>query len=163
MRRMRASLRPKSRTWHWSRRSSCRTTRKSGGQRDQRFAAHATARDDRGPAPFTVDDYAARIARAARSAERAGLAGLLVTPGPDLLPSPGMPLWRSRSGSRCWLWLPAANPTMIVPILERPDAEVAPSASRLQIVDWQDRTNPYEAAAKLLDPPGPYAISDSAW
>jgi len=52
---------------------------------------------------------------------------------------------------------------MIVPILERPDAEVAPSASRLQIVDWQDGTNPYEAAAKLLDPPRPYAISDSAW
>ena len=41
--------------------------------------------DDKGPAPFTADDFAARIARAASSAERAGLAGVLVTPGPDLL------------------------------------------------------------------------------
>jgi Xaa-Pro aminopeptidase len=41
--------------------------------------------DDRGPAPFTADDFAARIARVASSAERAGLAGVLVAPGPDLL------------------------------------------------------------------------------
>ena len=34
---------------------------------------------------FTADDYAARMARAARSAEDAGLAGVLVAPGPDLV------------------------------------------------------------------------------
>ncbi len=41
--------------------------------------------DDKGPAPFTAHDFAARIARPASSAERAGLAGVLVAPGPDLL------------------------------------------------------------------------------
>jgi hypothetical protein len=36
-------------------------------------------------APFTAQDYAARMRRAAFEAARAGLAGLLVTPGPDLV------------------------------------------------------------------------------
>jgi D-alanyl-D-alanine dipeptidase len=33
----------------------------------------------------------------------------------------------------------------------------------LRIVDWTDGNDPYEATAKLLDPTGRYAISDSAW
>ena len=37
------------------------------------------------PAPFTADDYRARMDRAARAAADAGLAGLLVAPGPDLV------------------------------------------------------------------------------
>ncbi len=37
------------------------------------------------PAPFTADDYKARMERAAASAADAGLAGLLVAPGPDLV------------------------------------------------------------------------------
>ena len=34
---------------------------------------------------FTADDYAGRLSRAAAQAAAAGLTGLLVTPGPDLL------------------------------------------------------------------------------
>ncbi|MFE2330299.1 peptidase M24 family protein, partial [Streptomyces sp. NPDC059385] len=41
----------------------------------------ATSQDT---APFTADDYAARMASAARTAADAGLAGLLIAPGPDL-------------------------------------------------------------------------------
>ncbi|CAM5589510.1 hypothetical protein SGLAM104S_04785 [Streptomyces glaucescens] len=37
------------------------------------------------PAPFTADDYRARMERATRAAADAGLAGLLVAPGPDLV------------------------------------------------------------------------------
>ena len=37
------------------------------------------------PAPFTADDYRARMRRAAEAAADAGLAGLLVAPGPDLV------------------------------------------------------------------------------
>ena len=37
------------------------------------------------PAPFTPEDFAARMRRAADAANEAGLVGLLVTPGPDLL------------------------------------------------------------------------------
>ena len=55
------------------------------------------------------------------------------------------------------------EPAMIVPILERPDAEDAPAAAAVRIVDWTDGNDPYEATAALLDPSGRYAISDSAW
>ena len=37
------------------------------------------------PAPFTADVFARRMDRAAEQAEAAGLTGILVTPGPDLL------------------------------------------------------------------------------
>ena len=50
-----------------------------------------------------------------------------------------------------------------MPVLERPDAEAAPSAGALSLTDWTDGSDPYEATAKLLDPRGRYAISDSAW
>lgn len=36
------------------------------------------------PAPFTEEDYTARMTRAARDAAEAGLTGVLITPGPDL-------------------------------------------------------------------------------
>ena len=119
--------------------------------------------DDAGPAPFTSDDFAARMARAAASAEQAGLAGVMVTPGPDLLYLSGYAPVAITERITMLVVAPDREPTMIVPVLERPDAEAAPSASRLQLVDWRDGTNPYEAAAALLDPRGRYAISDSAW
>ena len=62
------------------------------------------------------------------------------------------------------LVIPVDNqPTMIVPRLERPDAETAPGAQMLGIVDWSDGSDPYAAAAKLFVPAGRYAVSDSAW
>ena len=35
--------------------------------------------------PFTAEDFAARMQRAAEQADEAGLTGVLVTPGPDLV------------------------------------------------------------------------------
>jgi Xaa-Pro aminopeptidase len=55
------------------------------------------------------------------------------------------------------------EPAMVLPILERPDAEGAPSAGTIALTDWTDGSDPYAAAANLLDPTGSYAISDSAW
>src|SRR5262249_51548828 len=55
------------------------------------------------------------------------------------------------------------EPAMIVPVLERPEAEHAPSAGTIALTDWTDGSDPYAAAAPLLDPQGRYAISDAAW
>jgi Xaa-Pro aminopeptidase len=55
------------------------------------------------------------------------------------------------------------DPEMIVPILERPDAEDAPSSGALSLRDWTDGDDPYAATAAMLDAAGRYAISDSAW
>jgi Xaa-Pro aminopeptidase len=37
------------------------------------------------PRPFTAEDFAKRMQRAAEQADAAGLSGVLVTPGPDLI------------------------------------------------------------------------------
>ena len=114
------------------------------------------------PAPFTADDYAARRQRAAQAGEQAGLAGLLVTPGPDLIYFTGYaPV--AITERITMLVIPVdGEPAMIVPKLERPDAENAAGAS-LGLVDWTDGSDPYEATAKLLAETGRYAVSDSAW
>jgi Xaa-Pro aminopeptidase len=116
-----------------------------------------------GPVPFTAEDFAARQQRSAQAARNAGLAGLLLTPGPDLLYLTGYaPV--AITERITMLVLPVdGEPTMIVPKLERPDAENAPGASTLQLLDWTDGSDPYEATAKLLDGSGRYAVSDSAW
>ena len=116
-----------------------------------------------GPPPFTADDFAQRLRRAAETAGRAGLDGLLVTPGPDLLYLIGYaPV--AITERITMLVVPAdGEPRLLVPKLERPDAEAAPAGSNLGIVDWTDGSDPYAAAASLLGGDGRYAISDSAW
>ena len=115
------------------------------------------------PAPFTADDFAGRLQRAAHSAREAGLDGVLVTPGPDLLYFTGYaPV--AITERITMLVIPVdAEPAMIVPRLERPDAEAATGASTLRITDWTDGSDPYTESAALMDPTGRYAISDSAW
>jgi Xaa-Pro aminopeptidase len=112
---------------------------------------------------FTAEDFAARTERAGRAAQEAGLAGALVTPGPDLLYLTGYaPMTISE---RLTMLVVSADrePALIVPVLERLDAESAPGSSKLVLTDWADGSDPYEAVAKLLDPKGRYAISDAAW
>ena len=112
---------------------------------------------------FTTEDYAARMLRGATHAAEAGLTGLLVTPGPDLLYFTGYaPI--AITERITMLAIPASGePAMIVPILERPDAEKSPAAEAVALKDWTDGSDPYEATAALLDGSGRYAISDAAW
>lgn len=114
------------------------------------------------PAPFTAADFAARQQRAMRSAEAVGLSGLLLTPGPDLVYLTGYAPVAITERITMLVVPVDGEPTMIVPRLERPDAERSPGASVFRIVDWADGSDPYEAAALLLEP-GRYALSDSAW
>ena len=115
------------------------------------------------PAPFTADDFAERLRRAAHAAQDAGLDGILVTPGPDLLYLTGYaPV--AITERITMLVIPVdAEPAMIVPRLERPDAEAAAGASSLRITDWTDGSDPYTESATLMAGTGRYAVSDSAW
>ncbi|MGW2369530.1 aminopeptidase P family protein [Streptomyces sp. NPDC001667] len=118
------------------------------------------------PAPAGATEgskvLAARMERAAVSAAEAGLAGLLVTPGPDLAWLTG---YRPHTTERltALLLAPGRRPQLLVPALEAPDAERAAGAHALTITGWTDGQDPYAALAPLLDPRGRYGVSDSAW
>jgi Xaa-Pro aminopeptidase len=108
------------------------------------------------------DRYAERRGRALEAAEAAELAGLLVSPGPDLSYLTGhspLPLERLT----LLVLTPRAEPTLVVPTLERPLAESAPGAAGLRIRDWRDGSDdPYELVAGVLGP-GRYAVTDRTW
>ncbi|MCF3106242.1 aminopeptidase P family protein [Streptomyces roseoverticillatus] len=106
--------------------------------------------------------YADRLERAAVEAADSGLAGLIVTPGPDLDWLTG---YRPPPTERltALLVVPGERPRLLVPALERPGAERAPSAASLSVTGWSDGQDPYAALAPLLGPKSRYGVSDNAW
>ncbi|OAR22475.1 peptidase M24 [Streptomyces sp. ERV7] len=115
------------------------------------------------PAPFTADDYRARMARAAESAADAGLAGVLVAPGPDLVYLTGYQPTAITERLTVLVLAAGQEPVLVVPKLEAPDAEHAAGAAALTLRDWTDGTDPYGVAAPLLDVDGRFGVSDNAW
>jgi Xaa-Pro aminopeptidase len=112
---------------------------------------------------FTVEDYRERMARVGRTAGEAGLAGVVVTPGPDLVWLTGYRPTAITERLTALVLRPDADPAMLVPVLERPDAEAAKGAAAVAIHDWADGSDPYRAAAGLLTDSAPWGVSDSAW
>jgi Xaa-Pro aminopeptidase len=108
-----------------------------------------------------AERFAERRRRAVEAAQGAGLAGLLVTPGPDLRYLTGydpLPLERLTL-----LGLPAGrHPFLVVPALERPAADAAPGVEGLEVHAWPDGADPYELVAGLLRA-GRFALTDRTW
>jgi len=115
------------------------------------------------PPPFTNEDFAARMRRVVSSAGQRGLAGVIVTPGPDLVWLTGYQPTAITERLTMLVLSTDNEPTLLVPILERPDVEGAEGAGSVSLVDWPDGTDPYEIASPLLRPDGEFGISDSAW
>ncbi|GGR43063.1 dipeptidase [Streptomyces cinereoruber] len=115
------------------------------------------------PVPFTADDYRARMARAAESAADAGLAGLLVAPGPDLVYLTGYRPTAITERLTVLVLAAGQEPVLVVPTLEAPDAERSAGAAALTLRDWTDGKDPYAVTAPLLDAEGRFGISDNAW
>ncbi|MFI1356631.1 aminopeptidase P family protein [Streptomyces sp. NPDC020898] len=115
------------------------------------------------PAPFTVDDYRARMRRAARAATDAGLAGLLVAPGPDLVWLTGYAPPAVTERLTLLVLAAGQDPVLVVPALEAPDAVRAAGAPALTLRDWTDAKDPYAATASLLDGAGRFGVSDNTW
>ncbi|TLS41163.1 aminopeptidase P family protein [Streptomyces montanus] len=117
------------------------------------------------PVPFTAGDYRARMRRAARAAADAGLAGVLVAPGPDLIWLTGYA--PPADTERLTLLVLAAgqdpDPVLVVPALEAPDAAKATGAPALTLREWTDGTDPYATTGPLLDASGRFAVSDNTW
>ncbi len=115
------------------------------------------------PAPFTNEDYAARMRRVVTDATRSGLQGILITPGPELVWLTGYQPTAITERLTLLVLRDDQEPTLLVPTLERPDVEAAVGAPSLSIVDWADGEDPFAEAGTYLDEGATMAISDSAW
>ncbi|MFD7692753.1 aminopeptidase P family protein [Streptomyces sp. NPDC059805] len=115
------------------------------------------------PAPFTADDYGARMERAVGAAASAGLAGLLVAPGPDMVWLTGYSPPADTERLTLLVLTADHGPVLVVPALEAPDAAKATGAPVTTLRDWTDGQDPYAATAALLDASGRFGISDNAW
>src|SRR3954467_4883678 len=120
---------------------------------------------DTGPTmvPFTTDDYAARMSRVVADASTAGLDGVLVTPGPDLVWLTGYQPTAITERLTMLFLTSDREPTLLVPTLERPDAADVEGGGAAALTDWADGADPYVAASALLRPDGRYGVSDNAW
>ncbi|MFF8989098.1 M24 family metallopeptidase [Streptomyces sp. NPDC014983] len=113
--------------------------------------------------PFSAADHRARMERAARAAADAGLAGLLVAPGPDMVWLTGYTPTAVTERLTLLVLAPGQDPVLVVPTLEAPDAENSAAGEALTLRDWTDGKDPYAVTANLLDGRGRYGISDNTW
>ncbi|MET8578771.1 aminopeptidase P family protein [Streptomyces sp. NPDC005012] len=113
--------------------------------------------------PFSADDHRARMERAARQAEAAGLAGLLIAPGPDMVWLSGYTPPAATERLTLLAVVPGQDPVLVVPTLEAADAAKAAGAPALTLRDWTDGKDPYAIAALGLDARGRFGVSDNTW
>jgi Xaa-Pro aminopeptidase len=109
-----------------------------------------------------------RVKRAAAAAAEAGLAALLLTPGPDLRYLTGYDAHQLERLT-C-LAVPAAGPArhepfLVVPRLEFPAAQASPAGSMgFEIIPWDETDDPYAIVTKRLGAlSGPVGLSDRMW
>ncbi|MFM9034450.1 MAG: M24 family metallopeptidase [Mycobacterium sp.] len=110
---------------------------------------------------FGSDVYAARLAAAAAGASRAGLAGLVVTPGYDLRYLIGS---RAQTFERLTaLVIPASGaPVVVLPRLELAALRHSAAADLdLSMLDWVDGEDPYGLVADALGGHARVGVTDS--
>ena len=113
-----------------------------------------TAAHEPAPPDFTGEDYRQRMQRVVDSATTVGLAGVVVTPGPDLVWLTGYRPTAITERLTMLVLRADERPSLLVPVLERPDVESAEGVEAVTLVDWADGTDPYQAAAPLLGTAG---------
>ena len=115
------------------------------------------------PRPFTSEDFALRMSRAVQKATEADLDRLIVAPGPDLQYLCGYVPTAVLERPTLLFLSAGREPSMLVPVLELPDAQEAPGAGPLSFLTYKDGQNPYSGVLSLLDQQGAYGVSDSCW
>jgi D-alanyl-D-alanine dipeptidase len=107
-------------------------------------------------------DHKSRLEHAGQATADAGLDGLIVAPGPDLVYLIGYdppPLERLTA----LLVRPDARPVLMVPELERPRAEAAGAADLAEIQIWRDGDSMYGPAGAWLQDATRFGVSDRLW
>jgi D-alanyl-D-alanine dipeptidase len=107
-------------------------------------------------------DHRSRLDRASSEVGEAGLDGLVVTPGPDLVYLAGYdppPLERLTA----LVLRPHAGPVLLVPELERPRAVASPAGELVEVEGWSDGAEPHTRVAGLLAGGRRLGLSDHTW
>ncbi len=106
---------------------------------------------------------ASRIRDVAAATGAAGLAALLLTPGPDLRYVTGYDAHESERLT-C-LVLPAdGDPILVVPRLELPKALASPAGQlNLELVGWEETDDPYAVVARRLGAAAAVGLADRMW
>ena len=106
---------------------------------------------------------AERLQLAAAATGAAGLAALLLTPGPDLRYVTGYDA-QQLERLTC-LALPAnGDPFLVVPRLELPAAQASPAGtSGLEMIPWDETEDPFELVARKLGPVSSVGLADRMW
>ncbi|WP_448073696.1 M24 family metallopeptidase [Georgenia yuyongxinii] len=113
--------------------------------------------------PWEPAALRARLDEAGQRAGDAGLDALLVTPGPDLRYLCGydaLPLERLT----CLVVRVPGDPALVVPRLEAPAAAASPAGvTGLDVVTWDETTDPYALVASLLTDARRVAVDNHMW
>jgi len=106
-----------------------------------------------------------RIGLAAAAARAAGLAALLLTPGPDLRYLTGYHAHQLERLTCLAIPAAAGEPFLVVPKLELLAALASPAGGlELEIIPWDETDDPYAlVAGRLGDMAGPMGLSDRMW
>lgn len=109
-------------------------------------------------------DVAARLQLAQQAAREAGLAALLISPGPDLRYLTGYQAIQLERLT-CLVVPAAGSPRIVVPFLERQSAVDSPiSSAGIEVLAWREEEDPYGLVASLLpNSEGAVALSDRMW
>lgn len=110
-----------------------------------------------------AEDYGRRLTRAARAAEDAGLAGMIVKPGPLMVWLCGYTPARFRGLMTALVVSAQGQPRLLVPADEEAVAEQAAGAGVLSVAAWAEGAGPYGLLAKWLGQEGRYGDSDMTW
>ena len=106
---------------------------------------------------------ASRLAAAASAAREAGLAALLLTPGPDLRYVTGYDAHQLERLT-CLAVPSSGDPFLAVPRLELPAAQASPAGGTgLEIISWEETDDPYALVAARLGEIASAGLSDRMW
>lgn len=104
-----------------------------------------------------------RLRRAQAATAAAGIDALLVTPGPDLRYLVGYDAV-ALERLTCLVLPAAADPVLVVPLLEQPAAVAALGALAVEVLAWAETQDPYDlVAARLAERVSRLAVDDHMW
>ncbi|MEZ5126179.1 MAG: Xaa-Pro peptidase family protein [Thermoleophilia bacterium] len=113
------------------------------------------------PVAAPADACTARVRRVQSAVAAAGLAALIVSPGPDLRYLTGFDT-RLIDRLLCLVLPATGDPSLVVPVVEEAAVAAAPLATAgAAICSWADGDDPYARVAALLPEDGEIAVSDA--